>query len=174
MSKTLSSMLLSAGIALAAGPALAQDATPAAKEPRAAQQSQGQPRALPSERVESRITELKSALKITAAQEPQWNAFADTLRKQARAGDDRVKKFRAARAEKGAKPAQLTAIQRLEQRQAFMKEASTRMDELLATARPLYAALSPEQQKIADDLMARRGHGGRDGQRHHGARPARG
>ena len=60
-------------------------------------------------------------------------------------------------------------------RQAFMKEASARMDELLATARPLYAALSPEQQKTADDLMAR-GHRGRDGQhrQHGGPRPTRG
>lgn len=172
MSKLLSSMLLSAGIALAAAPSAAQDATPAAKEPRAAQPSQRQARALPSERVESRITELKSALKITPAQEPQWNAFADTLRKQARAGDGRVKEHRA-RADKGAKAAPVTAIQRLEQRQAFMKEASARMDELLATARPLYATLSPEQQKIADDLMARRG--GRDGHRpNSGHRPARG
>jgi hypothetical protein len=173
MSKVLSSMLLSAGIALAAAPSLAQDATPAAKEPRAAQQSQRQARALPSERVESRITRLKSALKITPVQEPQWNAFADTLRKQARTGDERVKQHRT-RVEQGAKRAPATAIQRLEQRQAFMKEASARMDELLATARPLYAALSPEQQKIADDLMSRRGHG-RDGNRHRGdQRPARG
>jgi periplasmic protein CpxP/Spy len=174
MSKVLSSMLLSAGLALAAGPSLAQDATPAAKEPRAAQPSQRQARALPSERVESRITELKSALKITSAQEPQWNAFADTLRKQARAGDDRVKQHRV-RADKDAKPAPATAIQRLEQRQAFMKEASVRMDELLATARPLYAALSPEQQKTADALMARHGRGGRDGHREHGGpRPTKG
>ena len=175
MTKVLSTMLLSAGIALAAAPAAAQDATPAAKEPRAAQPSQRQARALPSERVEARITELKTALKITPAQEPQWNAFADTLRKQARAGDDRVKQFRAARADKGGKPAPATAIQRLEQRQAFMKEASVRMDELLVTARPLYAALSPEQQKTADELMTRHGRGGRDGHRGHGGpRPTKG
>jgi hypothetical protein len=173
MTKVLSTMLLSAGLALAAAPAAAQEAAPT-KDPKAAQQSQRQARALPSERVEARITKLKSALKITPEQEPQWAAFADTLRKQARAGDDRVKQFRA-RADKGAKPAPVSAIQRLEQRQAFMKEASVRMDELLATARPLYAALSPEQQKIADDLVSRRGPGGRDGHRHRdGQRPARG
>ena len=172
MTKVLSTMLLSAGVALAATPSMAQDARPTANEPTAAQQSQRQSRALPSERVESRITELKTALKITPAQEPQWNAFADTLRKQARAGDERVKQFRTARADKGAKAAPVTAIQRLEQRQAFMREASARMDELLATARPLYAALTPEQQKVADDLMARRG--GRDGHRHRGGdQPAR-
>jgi protein CpxP len=174
MNKLLISTLVAAGLAVSAVPVLSQEASPAAKEPRAAQKSQRQARALPSERVESRITELKSALKITAAQEPQWSAFADTLRKQARAGDDRVKAHRA-RADKGAQPAPVTAIQRLEQRQAFMKEASARMDEILATARPLYAALSPEQQKIADDLMAQRGHGGRDGHRQRGGpQPARG
>jgi protein CpxP len=173
MTRLLSSMLLSAGLVLAAAPTLAQDASaPAAKEPKAQQKAPRQARALPSERVEARITELKSALKITSAQEPQWNAFADTLRKQARAGDDRFKARRAS-LEKGAKPAPLNAIQRLEQRQKFMADASTRMNEVLATARPLYAALSPEQQKIADDLMAKRG--GRDGQRGHGgARPTRG
>ena len=54
-----------------------------------------------------------------------------------------------------------------------MANASVRMNEVLATARPLYAALSPEQQKIADDLMAKRG--GRDGDRGHGGpRPTRG
>ena len=170
MSRLLSSVLLSAGLALAAAPVLAQEATPSAKDPKAAQKSQRQTRALPSERVEARISELKSALKITPAQEPQWNAFADTLRKQARAGDDRVKARRASM-EKGAKPASMTAIQRLEQRQAFMKAATANMDELLATARPLYAALSSEQKKTADELMARRG--GHDGHRRGGDRPAR-
>jgi len=170
MTRLLSSVLLSAGLALAAAPVLAQDATPGAKDPKAAQKAERQKRALPSERVEARISELKSALKITSAQEPQWNAFADTLRKQARVGDERIKARRASM-EKGAKPAPMTAIQRLEQRQAFMKAASAGMDELLATARPLYAALSPEQKKTADDLMSR--HGGHDGHRRGGDRPAR-
>jgi hypothetical protein len=170
MTRLLSSVLLSAGLALAAAPLAAQDATPAAKDPKATQKAQRQARALPSERVESRIGELKSALNIAPAQEPQWNAFADTLRKQARAGDERVKARRASM-EKGAKPAPMTAIQRLEQRQAFMKAATASMDELLTTARPLYAALSPEQKKVADDLMAKRGgHGRHDG----GPRPTRG
>jgi hypothetical protein len=168
MNKLMASALLSAGLAVSAAPALSQEKAPAAKEPRAAQQSQRHAKGLPSERVESRLTELKSALKITSAQEPQWNAFADTLRKQARAGDERVKE-RGARADKGARSAPMTAIQRLEQRQAFMKTAAARMDEVLATAKPLYAALSPEQQKVADDLMARQGE-----RRHGGARPARG
>jgi hypothetical protein len=164
MTNLLKSILLTAGLAVAAAPSLAQDPTPPAKD-RAAQQRQA--KGNPTERVEARLTELKSQLKITSAQEPQWNAFADTLRKQARGGAERR-----AQMEKG-KGAPMTAIQRLEQRQKFMADASTRLNEVLASARPLYAALSPEQQKTADDLMAKQG--GRGGHRGPGGeRPARG
>ena len=38
-------------------------------------------------------------------------------------------------------------------------EVIQRLNEVIAAAKPLYAALSPEQQKVADDLMARQGHG---------------
>jgi protein CpxP len=167
MSNLLKSILLTAGLAVAAAPLLAQESTPPAKD-RGAQQ-QRQAKGNPTERVEARLTELKSQLKITSAQEPQWNAFADTLRKQARAGAERRSQM-----DKGGKGATMTAIQRLEQRQAFMKDASTRLDEVLASARPLYAALSTEQKKVADDLMAKQG--GRGGHRGPGGgdRPARG
>lgn len=162
MNRLLASTLLSAGLALAAAPALAQEAAaPAAKEPRAARQAGDR-----TERMEARIAQLKTTLKITDAQLPQWNAFADTLRKQARAGGERMKARQAST--QGAKPA--TAIEQLERRKAALAAASARMDELLASARPLYAALSPEQQKIADGLLARRG--GRDGHRQRGG-PAR-
>jgi hypothetical protein len=155
MKHWLITTLVSASTALASVPVLAQDAPAPQAAP--AQKSQRQVR-LPSERVEARLAELKTALKITEAQQPQWNAFADTLRKQARAGDERVKE-RMAQRQKGAKPVQLTAIQRLERRQAFLAAASARTGEVLAAAKPLYAALSPEQQKIADDLIAKRASG---------------
>jgi chromosome segregation ATPase len=164
MNKLLASALLAAGIATVGAPLLAQDAPATKARPQAAQRQAGDP----AQRVEARLAELKTNLKITDAQLPQWNAFADTVRKQAREGGERMRTHRAA--EKGAKSENLTAIQRLEQRQKFMAEASTRLNEVLASARPLYAALSPEQQKIADDLMARQG------ERRHGGhnRPAKG
>jgi hypothetical protein len=157
--------MVSASTALAAVPLLAQDAPPATQAA-PAQKSQRQVR-MPSERVEARLAEIKNALKITDAQQPQWNAFADTLRKQARAGDERMKE-RMAQRQKGAKPAPMTAIQRLERRQAFLAAASARTGEVVTAAKPLYAALSPEQQKIADDLLAKRT--SRRGQHHGGHR----
>jgi hypothetical protein len=41
----------------------------------------------------------------------------------------------------------------------MMTFASQRLDEVIAAAKPLYAALNPEQQKIADEMLARQGHG---------------
>ena len=100
MKKLILSTLVSASLAAAAAaPARAQSAGAEGAGPQArhAAQRQQEQRAsrLPSERVEARLAYLKTALKITDAQQPQWDAFADTLRKQARAADERMKAHRA-------------------------------------------------------------------------------
>lgn len=174
MKKTVLSAVVSAAlVTLAAVPALAQTGGPGGEGPQARhfaqRQHEGQ-RAfrLPSERVEARLASLKTALKITDAQQTQWDAFAETLRKHAREADQRVQAMRAegaARREKGARP---TAIERMERGQTRLAAASARLAETLAVAKPLYAALSPEQQKIADELLTARRHGG---PRHGGGRP---
>ena len=51
----------------------------------------------PSERIEARLAYIRTALKITDAQQAQWNAFAETLRNQARSADQRMQEFRAQR-----------------------------------------------------------------------------
>ena len=171
MNKTILSTLVSAAqFAAVAAPAFAQSAGPG-QGPQArhhAQQHEGQRASrLPSERVEARLADLKTALKITDAQQAQWNTFADTLRKHARDADQRIQQARneAAAREKGARP---TAIERMERGQQRLADAYTRQSETLAAAKPLYAALSPEQQKIADDLLTPR----RDARaRHAGHRP---
>ena len=163
MKKTILSTLVSAAlVAAAATPVLAQTGSPGGEGPHFAQRQHEGQRAqrLPSERVETRLERLKTALKITDAQQSQWDAFAATLRKHASEADQRVQKLRAegaARRESGARP---TAIERMERGQQRMALASARMAETLAAAKPLYAALSPEQQKIADDLLTSRRHGG--------------
>jgi hypothetical protein len=169
MKKTVSSTLVSIALAsLAAAPAFAQSAAPGGEGQQHAQRQHEGQRAsrLPSERVEARLAYLKTALKITDAQLAQWNGFADTLRKHAREADRRLEAVRngAARREKGAQP---TAIERMERRQERMAAAYTRISETLAAAKPLYAALSPEQRKIADELLTPRRHGGV----RHGGRP---
>jgi hypothetical protein len=61
-----------------------------------------------------------------------------------------------------------TAIERLERQQAFMATASTRIGERLTVQKPLYAALSPEQQQIADQVLAEGRGGKRGGHGRHG------
>lgn len=172
MNKLILSTLVSASLAAAASPAFAQTA-PRADGPQAhpfSQRHQQEQRAsgLPGERVEGRLAELKTALKITDAQQPQWNAFADTLRKHAREMDQRRQAQRSQMAQEPevAKP---TAIDRLQFRQERLAAASARLSETLAVAKRLYAALTPEQQRLADELLAPR----RNGMHHRkGMRPA--
>lgn len=164
MNKLLLSTLVSASLAAAAVPLVfAQTATPNPEGSRAQhfehRGHHGQ-RAfrLPSERVEARLAYLKTAMKITDAQQPQWDAFAATLRKQAREADQRMQ-ARGSQMAQGRKDAPPTAVERMEFRQARLAAASARLSETLAAAKPLYAALTPEQQKVADEVLAPRSRG---------------
>ena len=112
--------------------------------------------------MEARLAYIRTALKITDAQQAQWNAFAETLRNQARAADQRMQEFRA-KHEQGATRERPNAIARLEREQQRHAESATRINERLAVQRPLYAALSTEQKAIADEVLAPRRHGGHFG-----------
>ncbi|WP_448192888.1 Spy/CpxP family protein refolding chaperone [Azospirillum sp. sgz301742] len=102
---------------------------------------------LPFEHVEGRIAFLKAELKITDAQAPQWNAFADTLRANART-HQAVHEQMTRGGAPSAWPDRLALMQ---------KALSARLDAvkaLEAAARPLYAVLTEEQRKLADQLLA--------------------
>lgn len=167
MKRLIMSTAVTLALAAAAPLAVAQtSATPDASQSRQAQrQDQGKrDTRMPSERVEARLAQAKTKLNITAAQEAQWKAFADVTRKHAKAADERVKAMRDGKRSQE----KLTAVQRLERRQAMAAAHAQRLTEIIAAAKPLYAALSPEQKAIADDMLTpRRGHGG-----HRGHRPA--
>ena len=160
MNKLVTTTLVSLALAAAAPLAAAQ----ATSAPEASQQRPEGKREfrMPSERVEARLTQAKTALKITAAQEAQWNAFADVTRRHAKAADERIKTMRDG---KESQAKRLTAVERLERRQQMAADHSQRLAEVIAAAKPLYAALSAEQKAIADDMLTpRRGRG------HHGPR----
>jgi hypothetical protein len=114
---------------------------------------------LPSELVEPRLAFLKTALKITDAQSKQWSAFADVMRKQAKEKDAMVTALRAY------KDANLTVIDRMEQRQKMLSTAAANLSDLIAAAQPLYASFSDEQKQLANEFLAPHfghhfGHGG--------------
>ena len=165
MNKLILAALVSAGLAASVPQALAQTAGveggPQARHSMHEQHHGQRAFSSPTDRVEARLAYLKTALKITGDQEAAWNAYADVRRKQARDASQRMEAFRSkmAEAQKGPR-AQPTAIERLERRQAMLSAASTRLNETLTATKPLYAALSADQRKVADELLAPRGRGG--------------
>jgi hypothetical protein len=124
------------------------------------QQTDQRPVRLMSDRIDARLAYIKTALKITPAQEGQWNVLADAMRKQAKQFDDERQARRAA----GDQPA--SAIERLQQRQRSMALASASLNELLEAARPLYATFSDAQKNTADEMLNRRGGFHRHGRWH--------
>lgn len=107
-----------------------------------------------AEHFAKRQAALHDALKLTAAQEPAWAAYVAAIKPQAPA----------ARGERGDWKA-MSAPQRMEKRIAFSKQRIARMEAHLAATKSLYAALSPEQQKLFDENSKR---GGRHGMKHRG------
>jgi protein CpxP len=155
MNKLLGTALVSACFAaMTASMAIAQT-TPNPGSPPAAgamHRHADHPFSKPTERVEARLAYEKTALKISEAQQSQWDAYANLVRKNAQAMEQRFQSMHqgSPRHEQRQRP---SAIERLEKAQSFHAEAVTRINELLAVEKPLYAALSPEQQKVADVVL---------------------
>lgn len=129
-------------------------------------------------RIDGRLAFLKAELKITPAQEPLWAAYEKVMRENATEMKARFETMRAerektmadAKAQGKDRPdrPQLSAIERMERRQAFGKERLEREAKMLTAFKPLYASLSDDQKKTADELFAQRG-----GRGHHGHRMGR-
>lgn len=171
MKKLFATSLVALGIAAAFPVTFAQTADPAgAPAGRSMMQRQHERAFKPGDRVEARLAYLHTALKITSAQQPQWDAYANLHRKHAAAMEKRMQERRAQfDKEKGATERRRpTAIERHERQRARLTVAAQRLDELLAVEKPLYAALSPEQQRVADEVLAPRGRGAHGGHRHGG------
>lgn len=104
-----------------------------------------------------RLTRLHDRIGITAAQQPQWDAVVATLRESARAmraDPDR----RALRNGGLPMPQELRAVAEL------ARQRADAMQRLIPPVDALYAALSPDQQHVADQeiqsLMRGRGRRG--------------
>lgn len=91
-----------------------------------------------SERHAQRMERLKADLKITAAQEPAWNAYLARTAHEPR---------KPAAAEDWSK---LTTPQRLDKMQALHNERSAEMAKRVDATKSFYAQLTPEQQKTFD------------------------
>lgn len=100
----------------------------------------------PSAHLEGRIAFLQAELGITDAQMPQWHAFADAMRSAA-------KSMQAAMAEPAA-GMPVSAPERGEREVKLLTARLEGMRTVHAAGQALYAVLSDNQKKIADELMA--------------------
>jgi LTXXQ motif family protein len=97
--------------------------------------------------VEGRLAFLKTELKITDAQLPLWNAFAQAARENAKAMEEMMQGGMMGMSQSGTLP------ERLALREKMMAAHLEALRKLKTSVDPLYAALSDEQKKTADTLV---------------------
>jgi hypothetical protein len=97
--------------------------------------------------IEGQIAFYKAELKITDVQAPQWKAFEDAIRSSATTQRTALQGMMQATAP-GSAPEQI------ERRIALTTAELDAMKTFLTAVKPLYAVLSDEQKKTADELMA--------------------
>jgi len=142
----LAAVLFTSVAVLGLSSALAQTAPPAANSGTAQTQARHHARMLPGQLVDGRIAFLKAELKITPAQETQWQQVATAMHENANALDQAIS---TARGQRGT----MDAVQRLALREQFAKVRAENDARPLTAFKPLYASLSPDQQQAANDLV---------------------
>ena len=96
--------------------------------------------------IEGRLAFLKTELKITDAQLPLWNAFAQAMRDDA--STTQAMPHPMMEMNKAA-----TLRDKLAARETILTARLEAVRKLKAAADPLYAALTADQKKTADDIM---------------------
>lgn len=96
------------------------------------------------------IAYYKAELHITDAQAPQWNAYADALRSSAA----RMREAMGAAASTATAGGLPPAPEQMERRINLLSAHLDALKSVEAAAKPLYAVLSDDQKKTADQLIA--------------------
>lgn len=118
----------------------APDATPAkAKHTKMKAMSRG-------DRIEQRITALHAQLKITQAEEPQWQAVAQVMRDNASSVGTLVE-------QRKAQAGQMTAVDDLKSYEAITDAHADGLKKLIPAFEQLYVSMSDDQKKTADTIF---------------------
>jgi hypothetical protein len=118
--------------------------------------------------VEQHISDLHSQLNITAEQSKQWDAFAQTMR-------DNARKTSHAFHDRSDKLSTMSADESMKSYAALAQEHAENMQKLSSAMTDLYAVLSPEQKETADTLFRNqqpKHHHGHGSHKHKDSAPA--
>jgi periplasmic protein CpxP/Spy len=115
------------------------------------------------ERVERRITELRTQLRITPAEQQQWDQFAGVMRENAR-DMDRIFIQRAQQLDS------MTALQNMQSYEQLAEAHAQHLQKLVSAFQTLYDAMPDQQKQLADQIFhanaeqhAQQPHRGRNG-----------
>ena len=149
----LAAALFTGVAAIGLAPALAQTAPAPANSTAAPSEARhhAMERMMPGQFVEGRMAFLKAQLKITPAQETQWQQVEAAMRENAKTLDQTITTARQNRGN-------MDAVQRLELREQLARVRVDNDARLLAAFKPLYASLSPEQQQMANQVVGAHHH----------------
>lgn len=100
-----------------------------------------------SSHIEGRLAYIKAELKVTDAQEPLWNTYAVAARDNAKTMIARCT------AMMGRPSSQVSLPDRLDQNEQLMATQLEAVRAMNKALKPLYAALSDDQKKAADQLF---------------------
>jgi len=110
-----------------------------------------------TQKMEQRQATLKTNLKLTAEQEPAWQAFVQAMKPPARPARPNPSELDA-----------MTTPQRLEKMKAMKAERDAHMNQRIQAIQTFYSVLTPDQQKVFDTQRPMRPHHREDGHRMHG------
>jgi periplasmic protein CpxP/Spy len=154
----IAAFMTAPGFALAQTTAAAPSPAPAATPASASSSSAGTDTAAAQARVEAHIKQLHAQLHITAAEDPQWKAFADVMRENAQAIGD-------AAAQRVQQLPTMTAVQDLQSFEQLTEAHVQRLQKLIPAFETLYDSMSPQQKQLADRVF--RGTAERHAEAHH-------
>jgi periplasmic protein CpxP/Spy len=140
-------------LAQAAGPSASTSQTRSAGAKSSAvqhsstQSNSGIGRGAPTDRVEARIRELHSQLKIRPEQEDQWNAFAQVMRENAQTMQAEVE-------QRIQNQRNMSAVDDLVSYEKITETHAEGLKKLVPAFQALYDSMAPEQKKNADTVFA--------------------
>jgi protein CpxP len=104
------------------------------------------------ETVEQRITNLRTALRVTADQDSKWNDVAQAMRENAASMDKLVA------ANRTTPPQNMTAVEDLKSYRKFAQAHVDGLQNLISSFEKLYAVMPDAQKKNADEVFKTSGH----------------
>ena len=98
------------------------------------------------ERVERRITELRAQLRITPAEQQQWDQFAGVMRDNARDMDQIF-------IQRAQQLGSMTALQNMQSYEQLADAHAQHLQKLVSAFQSLYEAMPDQQKQLADQVF---------------------